>query len=92
LTARISKCVAFAGRAKCAGATAWEWSEAKWPSHTEPRWSLGPKRIQSCYVPYFLFIQVIQLKIIYLFLLFPLTQNYEYNVRNQILLIQRPFF
>jgi hypothetical protein len=29
LTARISKCVAFAGRAKCAGATAWEWSEAK---------------------------------------------------------------
>jgi hypothetical protein len=24
LAARISKCVAFAGRAKCAGATAWE--------------------------------------------------------------------
>jgi hypothetical protein len=26
LAARISKCVAFAGRTKCAGATAWEWS------------------------------------------------------------------
>jgi hypothetical protein len=27
--ARISKCVAFAGRTKCAGATAWEWSVAE---------------------------------------------------------------
>jgi hypothetical protein len=26
LTARIEKCVAFLGLAKCAGATAWEWS------------------------------------------------------------------
>jgi hypothetical protein len=29
LAARISKCVAFAGRPKCAGATAWEWSVAE---------------------------------------------------------------
>jgi hypothetical protein len=29
LAARISKCVAFAGRTKCAGATAWEWSVAE---------------------------------------------------------------
>jgi hypothetical protein len=29
LAARISKCAAFAGRTKCAGATAWEWSVAK---------------------------------------------------------------
>jgi hypothetical protein len=28
LTARISKCVAFAGRTKCAGSQAWEWSVA----------------------------------------------------------------
>ena len=36
LTARIKKCVAFLGLANCAGAMAWEWSEAEWPSHTEP--------------------------------------------------------
>jgi hypothetical protein len=29
LAARISKCVAFAGRTKCAGGFAWEWSEAE---------------------------------------------------------------
>jgi hypothetical protein len=29
LAARISKCVAFAGRTKCAGTTAWEWSVAE---------------------------------------------------------------
>jgi hypothetical protein len=29
LAARISKCVAFAGRTKCAEATAWEWSVAE---------------------------------------------------------------
>jgi hypothetical protein len=29
LAARISKCVAFAGRTKCAGATALEWSVAE---------------------------------------------------------------
>jgi hypothetical protein len=29
LAARISKCVAFAGRTKCAGATAWEWIAAE---------------------------------------------------------------
>jgi hypothetical protein len=29
LAARISKCAAFAGRTKCAGAMAWEWSVAK---------------------------------------------------------------
>jgi hypothetical protein len=29
LAARISKCAAFAGRTKCAGATAWEWSAAE---------------------------------------------------------------
>jgi hypothetical protein len=29
LTARISKCAAFAGQTKCAGAMAWEWSAAE---------------------------------------------------------------
>jgi hypothetical protein len=29
LAARISKCVAFAGRTNCAGTTAWEWSVAQ---------------------------------------------------------------
>jgi hypothetical protein len=29
LAARISKCVAFSGRTKCAGAMAWEWSVAE---------------------------------------------------------------
>jgi hypothetical protein len=29
LAARISKCAAFAGRTKCAGGFAWEWSEAE---------------------------------------------------------------
>jgi hypothetical protein len=29
LAARISKCVAVAGRTKCAGGFAWEWSEAE---------------------------------------------------------------
>jgi hypothetical protein len=29
LPARIEKCVAFLGLAKCAGATAWEWSTAQ---------------------------------------------------------------
>jgi hypothetical protein len=29
LAAWISKCVAFAGRTKCAGAMAWEWSVAE---------------------------------------------------------------
>jgi hypothetical protein len=29
LPARIEKCVAFLGLAKCAGATAWEWSVAE---------------------------------------------------------------
>jgi hypothetical protein len=29
LAARIEKCVAFLGLAKCAGATAWEWSVAE---------------------------------------------------------------
>jgi hypothetical protein len=29
LAARTSKCAAFAGRTKCGGATAWEWSVAE---------------------------------------------------------------
>jgi hypothetical protein len=29
LPVRIEKCVAFLGLAKCAGATAWEWSAAE---------------------------------------------------------------
>jgi hypothetical protein len=29
LAARIRKCVAFSGPTNCAGATAWEWSEAE---------------------------------------------------------------
>jgi hypothetical protein len=29
LPARIEKCVAFLGLAKCAGATAWEWNVAE---------------------------------------------------------------
>jgi hypothetical protein len=29
LAARIEKCVAFLGPTKCAGAAAWEWSEAE---------------------------------------------------------------
>jgi hypothetical protein len=47
LAARIRKYVAFPGPTNCAGAMAWEWSAAEWPSHTEPRGAVRPRSAYS---------------------------------------------
>jgi hypothetical protein len=58
LTARIKKCAAFLGLAKCGWSEPWEGAQRR-PRRTEPRGALAPKRIQTCYVQYFMPLQPI---------------------------------